>query len=164
LEVSEVQGVPKAERLRMMQAEYSLDAIHYPPTAPAPEVAAAAEVDEDDEAIYGPPEPPVLRETEVVVPDDDTEGLESPDFEPMHHMRSASERTTDDSSLPSPPPPVVVVDEEEPHVNGNGKATVTVGPPLTAEELAGNLGRESPMRYVHGLPLHNVAEDEEFEE
>jgi hypothetical protein len=38
-----------------------------------------------------------------------------------------------------------------------------VGPEGTAAFPDPHLGRASPMRYVHGAPLHNVLEEEEEE-
>ena len=62
------------------------------------------------------------------------------------------------SVTPSPPPPAVpaeiTVDEED-------ISPEDLEPPRLVESVTP--GRESPYRYVHGAPLHNVVEEEEEE-
>ena len=68
---------------------------------------------------------------------------ESEDFEPMQgmHSRGASGTEEPPAKLEAPP---------------RGAAM--------ADDAIANAGRVSPGRYVHGLPLHNVAEAEEAED
>lgn len=63
-------------------------------------------------------------------------------------------------ALPTPPQPPAPVREPSPELDDDNDEDIE-GLEPTQPYLAGEVGRSSPMRYVHGAPLHNVLEEEE---
>ena len=93
------------------------------------------------------------------------DSVDSVDFEPVH-VRTASQ----DAAVPpseEDAAPSEVPEEEEVHrgsMYSEAESEESMLPPPPPLPLDPASGRQSPGRYIHGQPLHNVVEAEEEEE
>ncbi|EJD38165.1 hypothetical protein AURDEDRAFT_116601 [Auricularia subglabra TFB-10046 SS5] len=112
---------------------------------------------EDEDALrYGEPEPSAPEPPQFSAVRDSVDSI---DFEPVH-VRTAST----EAALPDvPETPRDFGDEEEVHRGSMYSEAESEDSVLTPPQVPvdPDSGRNSPGRYVHGQPLHNVLEEEE---